>query len=112
YDFATGRELLELCRRHGLRVSELMLENEKTWRSEAQIREGLLRLWAVMQECVNNGLNAEGILPGGLNVRRRAARLYRSLQELERPNVIGTTMNAMEWVNLYALAVNEENAAG
>ncbi|WP_027897418.1 L-serine ammonia-lyase [Zestomonas thermotolerans] len=112
YDFSTGRELLELCRRHGLRVSELMLENEKTWRSEAQIREGLMRLWAVMQECVNNGLNDEGILPGGLNVRRRAARLYRSLQELERPNVIGTTMNAMEWVNLYALAVNEENAAG
>ncbi|WP_017940096.1 L-serine ammonia-lyase, partial [Zestomonas thermotolerans] len=112
YDFSTAEELLELCQRHQLRVSELMLANEKAWRSEAQIREGLLRLWAVMQECVNNGLNAEGILPGGLNVRRRAARLYRSLQELERPNVIGTTMNAMEWVNLYALAVNEENAAG
>lgn len=112
YDFSSAEELLRLCKRHGLRVSELMLANEKAWRSEADIRSGLLRLWAAMRECVENGLSQEGILPGGLNVRRRAARLHRSLLELGKPNVIGSTMSAMEWVNLFALAVNEENAAG
>ncbi|MBT8769610.1 L-serine ammonia-lyase, partial [Metapseudomonas boanensis] len=112
YDFSSAEELLVLCRRHNLRVSELMLANEKAWRSEAEIRAGLLKLWDAMQDCVRNGLGEEGILPGGLNVRRRAAKLHRSLQELGKPNVIGSTMSAMEWVNLYALAVNEENAAG
>ncbi|MGA6105755.1 L-serine ammonia-lyase [Pseudomonas solani] len=112
YDFSSAEELLQLCKRHGLRVSELMLANEKAWRSEVDIRAGLLRLWDAMRECVDNGLSQEGILPGGLNVRRRAARLHRSLQELGKPNVIGSTMSAMEWVNLFALAVNEENAAG
>ena len=71
-----------------------------------------MRLWRAMQDCVEQGLKHEGILPGGLNVRRRAAKLHRSLQELNKPNVIGSTMSAMEWVNLFALAVNEENAAG
>lgn len=112
YDFNSAAELLELCQRHNLRVSQLMLENEKVWRSEAEIRAGLLALWRAMQECVENGLREEGILPGGLNVRRRAARLHRSLKEIGKPNVIGSTLSAMEWVNLYALAVNEENAAG
>ncbi|MCP8634064.1 L-serine ammonia-lyase [Pseudomonas mosselii] len=112
YDFNSAAELLRLCRQNDLSVSQLMLANEKVWRSEAEIRAGLLKLWQAMQECVNNGLKHEGILPGGLNVRRRAARLHRSLQELGKPNVIGSTMSAMEWVNLYALAVNEENAAG
>uniref|UniRef100_UPI00048F967E L-serine ammonia-lyase n=1 Tax=Metapseudomonas resinovorans TaxID=53412 RepID=UPI00048F967E len=112
YDFSSAEELLELCQRHNLRIAELMLANEKAWRSEAEIRAGLLKLWDAMQECVTNGLGHEGILPGGLNVRRRAAKLHRSLQELGKPNVIGSTMSAMEWVNLYALAVNEENAAG
>ncbi|SFP29519.1 L-serine dehydratase [Geopseudomonas sagittaria] len=112
YDFSSGDELLRLCRQHGLRVSELMLANEKVWRSEAEIRAGLLKLWGVMQECVANGLKHDGLLPGGLKVQRRAARLHRSLQEIGKPNVIGSTLSAMEWVNLYALAVNEENAAG
>ncbi|MFF7706312.1 L-serine ammonia-lyase [Pseudomonas sp. NPDC007930] len=112
YDFNSAAELLELCQRHKLRVSELMLENEKVWRSEAEINAGLLKLWHAMQDCVEQGLREEGILPGGLNVRRRAARLHRSLKEIGKPNVIGSTLNAMEWVNLYALAVNEENAAG
>ncbi|MGH8420515.1 MAG: L-serine ammonia-lyase [Pseudomonas sp.] len=112
YDFSSAEELLMLCQRHNLRVSELMMENEKVWRSEEEIRAGLMRLWKAMQECVEHGLKHEGILPGGLNVRRRAARLHRSLQELNKPNVIGSTLSAMEWVNLFALAVNEENAAG
>ncbi|AZC25573.1 MULTISPECIES: L-serine ammonia-lyase [Pseudomonas] len=112
YDFSSAVELLDLCRRHNLRVAELMLANEKTWRSEEEIRSGLMALWRAMQDCVEQGLKHEGTLPGGLHVRRRAAKLHRSLQELNKPNVIGSTLSAMEWVNLYALAVNEENAAG
>ncbi|MDP9529330.1 L-serine ammonia-lyase [Pseudomonas protegens] len=112
YDFSSAVELLDLCQQHNLRVAELMLANEKVWRSEAEIRSGLMALWRAMQDCVEQGLKHEGILPGGLNVRRRAAKLHRSLQELNKPNVIGSTLSAMEWVNLFALAVNEENAAG
>ena len=112
YDFSSAAELLQLCKTHNLRVAELMLANEKVWRSEEEIRSGLMKLWRAMQECVEQGLKHEGILPGGLNVRRRAAKLHRSLQELGKPNVIGSTLSAMEWVNLFALAVNEENAAG
>jgi len=112
YDFDSAAQLLELCELHGLRVSALMLENEKVWRGEPEIRAGLLTIWKAMQACVHQGLAEEGVLPGGLNVRRRAARLHRSLQELGKPNVIGSTLTAMEWVNLFALAVNEENAAG
>ncbi|MFR0688898.1 L-serine ammonia-lyase [Enterobacterales bacterium AE_CKDN230030158-1A_HGKHYDSX7] len=112
YDFASAAELLMLCRRHNLRVSELMMANERMWRSETDIHEGLKVIWQAMRDCVNNGLSQEGILPGGLNVQRRAARLHRSLQDIGKPNVIGSTLSAMEWVNLFALAVNEENAAG
>ncbi|WP_338920999.1 L-serine ammonia-lyase [Pseudomonas silesiensis] len=112
YDFSSAAELLSLCKQHNLRVAELMMANEKVWRSEEEIRAGLMKLWRAMQDCVEQGLKHEGILPGGLNVRRRAAKLHRSLQELNKPNVIGSTLSAMEWVNLFALAVNEENAAG
>ncbi|HSX89102.1 MAG TPA: L-serine ammonia-lyase [Pseudomonas sp.] len=112
YDFDSAEELLRLCKEHGLRVSELMMANEKAWRSEEEIRSGLMRLWQAMRDCVDNGLKHEGILPGGLEVKRRAAKLHRSLQEMSRPNVIGSTLSGMEWVNLFALAVNEENAAG
>jgi L-serine dehydratase len=112
YDFSSAVELLSLCQTHNLRVAELMMANEKVWRSEEEIRSGLMKLWRAMQDCVDQGLKHEGILPGGLNVRRRAAKLHRSLQELGKPNVIGSTLSAMEWVNLFALAVNEENAAG
>lgn len=112
YDFSSAVQLLGLCQQHNLRVAELMMANEKVWRSEEEIRSGLMTLWRAMQACVEQGLKHEGILPGGLNVRRRAAKLHRSLQELNKPNVIGSTLSAMEWVNLFALAVNEENAAG
>ncbi len=112
YDFNSAEELLSLCKDHGLRVSELMMANEKAWRSEAEIRSGLMRLWQAMRDCVEQGLQHEGTLPGGLNVKRRAAKLHRSLQEMSKPNVIGSTLSGMEWVNLFALAVNEENAAG
>ncbi|NIE77871.1 L-serine ammonia-lyase [Pantoea sp. Ap-967] len=112
YEFSSGAELLALCKANGLSVAQLMMANERAWRPEAEVREGLLRIWAAMRDCVNNGLRNEGVLPGGLNVKRRAARLHRSLQEIGKPNVIGSTLSAMEWVNLFALAVNEENAAG
>lgn len=112
YEFSSAEQLLALCKQHNLRVAQLMMANECAWRSETEIRAGLLRLWQAMRECVDNGLRHEGILPGGLNVKRRAAKLHRSLQELGKPNVIGSTLSGMEWVNLFALAVNEENAAG
>lgn len=112
YDFNSAEELLKLCRSNNLRISELMLENEKVWRTESEIRAGVDSIWKVMQECIANGLENEGILPGGLKVRRRAPSLYRSLKEATAGNVISSTLSAMDWVNLYALAVNEENAAG
>ncbi|AXI79537.1 L-serine ammonia-lyase [Peterkaempfera bronchialis] len=107
HPFRTGEELLHLTRTTGLSISALMLENERAWRSEAEIRAGLLEIWRVMRECVDAGMTREGILPGGLKVRRRAATAARAL----RTEGIGPA-NAMEWVTLYAMAVNEENAAG
>ncbi|MDT0500051.1 MULTISPECIES: L-serine ammonia-lyase [unclassified Halomonas] len=113
FDFQTGDELLRMCRDSGLRISELMLENEKAWRSEAEIREGLLTIWKAMQACIEKGMEAEGVLPGGLNVKRRARNLHqRMLASKDDHSLIASTMSAMDWVNLYALAVNEENAAG
>lgn len=109
YPFTTADELLAVCRREGMSISEVMLANELVWHSEAEVRQKLLALWVVMRECVDNGCAAEGILPGGLNVPRRAPSLFRTLTA-----DTGTTdpLRAMEWVNLFALAVNEENAAG
>ncbi|WNG25410.1 L-serine ammonia-lyase [Cystobacter fuscus] len=109
YPFKTGAELLALCQQHGLSISTLMLENEKALRSEAQVRAGLLRIWEVMQACVKRGCEREGLLPGGLKVKRRAAAIHRKLKGDMRG---ADPLMAMDWVNLYALAVNEENAAG
>ncbi|MGL6159116.1 L-serine ammonia-lyase [Microbulbifer sp.] len=112
YHFDSAQELLELCQKHQLSVSQLMMENEKYWRPEPEIRAGILGIWEVMRECVQNGIRHEGYLPGGLNVKRRAPGLYRKLEAGGNDNIIASTLNAMDWVNLYALAVNEENAAG
>ncbi|KQR01247.1 serine ammonia-lyase [Arthrobacter sp. Leaf141] len=109
YPFTTADELLAICRREGMSISDVMLANELVWRSEAELRESLLKLWAVMRECVDNGCAAEGILPGGLKVRRRAPSLFRTLTA---DTGVTDPLRAMEWVNLFALAVNEENAAG
>jgi len=108
YPFASGAELLALCRDHGLEMFELVLANERTWRPEAEVRAQLLYIWQVMQACVERGFRQSGLLPGVLKVRRRAPRLYRMLTES------GTTrpLEVMDWVNAFALAVNEENAAG
>jgi L-serine dehydratase len=107
HPFRTGDELLRLSRETGLSISALMLENEKAWRTENEIRSGLLVIWHAMRTCVDRGMAREGILPGGLKVRRRAAHSARQLRAEGDP-----TVRSMEWVTLYAMAVNEENAAG
>jgi len=108
YPFSSGAELLALCREHGLEMFELVLANERSRAPEAEVRAKLLHLWAVMRGCVERGFHQTGLLPGVLKVRRRAPRLYRMLTEsgAARP------LDVMDWVNAYALAVNEENAAG
>ncbi len=111
YPFSSGVELLERCREHGLTISQLMLENEKAWRNEEQIRADLLAIWHVMEACVARGCRTEGVLPGGLQVRRRAPDLYQKLSTNPEA-ALRDPLNIMDWVNLYALAVNEENAAG
>jgi L-serine dehydratase len=111
FPFDSGDELLALCKVHHLSISQVMLENEKVWRSEAEIRAGLLHIWNIMQACVQRGIRTDGTLPGGFKVRRRAPDLYQKLvSDAER--ALRDPLNVMDWVNLYALAVNEENAAG
>jgi L-serine dehydratase len=111
YPFKTAAQLLDLCQTHQCSISQLMLENEQAWRSEAEVRAGLLHLWDVMQCCVKRGCHTEGILPGGLKVPRRAPDLYHRLNS--RPEAaLADPLTIMDWVNLYAMAVNEENAAG
>jgi L-serine dehydratase len=109
YPFLTGAQLLDVTSRTGLSISEVMLANERSWRSEADIRAGLLEIWRVMRECVQRGCERDGVLPGGLKVRRRAAELRRGL---EADAGTADPLHAMDWVTLFALAVNEENAAG
>ena len=111
YPFSTAEELLAQCKEHGLSISSLMLANELAWRSEAEVRSGLLALWEVMQACIDRGCRTEGIMPGGLKVKRRAAQLYRQLKS-QGDSLGDESLNTMDWVTLYALAVNEENAVG
>ena len=109
YPFSTGDQLLAHAHETGLRISDIMLANELSWRSEEEVRSGLLQIWSVMQECVERGTRTTGVLPGGLKVRRRANELRERLEdEFDQADAL----HAMEWVTLYALAVNEENAAG
>ena len=127
YPFRTSAELLAHVRRSGTSISQVMLANELSWRSEAEVRSGLLHIWRVMQDCVERGCRADGVLPGGLKVRRRAGELRRALREElddagpgsgsgDTAGVGGLgsrdPLRVMDWVTLYALAVNEENAAG
>lgn len=112
YMFTTGNELLELCESTGMSIAEIMAANELTWRTEAETRAALLNIWRVMQECVENGCNREElVLPGGLNVGRRAPKLRATLEQ-NASGAQGDGLREMEWVNLFALAVNEENASG
>ena len=111
YPFHSGDELLAQCARSGLGIAAVMFENETAWRSPEQVREGLRELWTVMQACVARGIRSEGTLPGGLHVSRRAPALHRELSS--KPEAaMRDPLTTLDWVNLYALAVNEENAAG
>ncbi|GIX33880.1 MAG: L-serine dehydratase [Lysobacterales bacterium] len=111
YPFRSAEELLSLCEREGMSIAALMRANERVWRSDAEIDAGLDRIWQAMQDCVARGIRSEGVLPGGLKVRRRAPLMYREL--LARPERgLSDPLTILDWVNLYALAVNEENAAG
>jgi len=109
--FTSGDALLQVCQREGLSIAQVMHRNERHWRTDAQITDGLLNIWRVMQDCVARGCRTEGILPGGFKVKRRAASLYRSLTANPEA-ALRDPLQVMDWVNLYALAVNEENAAG
>ncbi len=109
YPFKTAAQLLELCQEHGLSISGLMLENERAWKDETEVCERLMHLWQVMRDCIHSGMHSEGILPGGMKVKRRAAGLYRKIKGQADDQ---SGLSAMDWVDLYALAVNEENAAG
>jgi len=111
YPFSNANELLMQCKESGLSISALMLENEKAWRPEQEIRARLLELWQVMDACIERGCRTEGIMPGGLKVKRRAAQLHRQLKG-QTDSLGDASLNTMDWVTLYALAVNEENAAG
>ena len=111
YPFTTGNQLLALAKKHGKSFSDMMLANEATWRSEAETRTRLLAIWTVMQECVTSGLQQEGQLPGGLKVPRRAKALYQKLQG-NPEKALSDPLIILDWVTLYALSVNEQNAGG
>lgn len=110
FPFATAAELLKLCREQQFTIPQLMLANERTWRSDEEINSGLLAIIEAMQLCIRKGCETEGILPGGLNLKRRAGSLYKKLLELGPPTAQHPQM--MNWINVFAMAVNEENAAG
>ncbi len=109
--FRTGDELLQRCRQHGMSIAGVMRVNERHWRSDAEVHAGLLHIWAVMQACVERGCHTEGTLPGGFKVKRRAPQLFHDLTT-HPEKALTDPLAVLDWVNLYALAVNEENAAG
>lgn len=111
YPFKSGDELLAMCERSKLSIAGVMMANECAWRSEAEVRQGLLRIWQAMAACMLRGTRENGVLPGGLKVQRRAPLMYADLAS--RPEAaLRDPLTILDWVNLYALAVNEENAAG
>lgn len=112
YPFSTARELMKLCQDNHLTIAELMMTNELTWRSKAAIQQGILSIAKVMNECIENGCKHPGILPGGLNLKRRAPDLYKKLIEHKGVTSVFEQSDIMNRLNLYAMAVNEENAAG
>ncbi|KRW62623.1 L-serine ammonia-lyase [Pseudomonas sp. TTU2014-080ASC] len=111
FPFTTAKQLMEHCHQQQLSISQVMLANESAWRSEEETRSGLLHIWQVMQDCVSAGCQNEGIMPGGLKVKRRAPALHRQLSKNPEAS-LRDALSVLDWVNLYALAVNEENASG
>jgi L-serine dehydratase len=112
YPFSTAEQLLKLCQKNNLSIAELMFANELTWRTADEIHKGILSIAKVMDDCIINGCKHDGILPGGLNLKRRAPDLYRKLTEKKGVKSIFEQSDIMNHLNLYAMAVNEENAAG
>lgn len=111
FPFHTAEELLSICKDRQWSIQNVMMANERSWRTEEEIRKGLLNIWNVMKQCVERGCSQEGILPGGLKVKRRAKGIYKTLKS--KPKGKSTDfVTVMKWVSLWALAVNEENAAG
>ncbi|HVR08287.1 MAG TPA: L-serine ammonia-lyase [Thermoanaerobaculia bacterium] len=111
FPYGSGAELLGHCREEGMAIWELMLANEGCWRTEEEVRAGLMRIWEAMQRCVERGCRETGVLPGALKVPRRAPPLYAELTGRPEES-LRDPLSVLDWVNLYALAVNEENAAG
>ncbi len=111
FAFHSGDELLAMCEKSGKSIAQIMLENEKVWRSETEIRNGLLIIWKAMSDCVARGMRETGVLPGGLKVQRRAPAMVAELRDRPEQS-LRDPLRILDWVNLYALAVNEENAAG
>ncbi|KTD47643.1 L-serine ammonia-lyase [Legionella quateirensis] len=112
YPFSTAEQLLNLCQSNNLTIAELMMANEKTWRSTEEIQQGILAIAKVMDDCIASGCKHDGILPGGLNLKRRAPDLYKKLMDQKGVKSIFEQSDIMNHLNLYAMAVNEENAAG
>jgi len=108
FSFTSSDSLLSLAARHDLSIAELVLRNEHSWRDEDDVRDRLDAIWAAMRDCIDRGLRTEGVLPGKMEVVRRAPRLFKSLTSRGEPDALG----ALEWVNAFAIAVNEENASG
>ncbi len=108
YNYSNAKELLELCKENKLTIAQLIFENEKVYNSENKIKASLFEIWKVMNECVTNGLNSDGFLPGGLNVPKRAYKIHEKLKNKRTIDPLAF----VDWINLYALAVNEENASG
>ena len=112
YPYSNSVELLDLAERHGLSIAELVRRNELNWRTEQEVEQRLSALWEAMQSCVQRGLHTEGVLPGRMSVLRRAPKLYRQLVAKGAGKDNGAGLDTMDWVNAWAIAVNEENAAG
>jgi L-serine dehydratase len=108
FPFSTSESLLALAGENGQTIAELVMQNESVWQDEAMVMDGLDRIWSAMRSCIDRGLRTDGVLPGSLSVSRRAPKLCRALSAKGEPSAI----DAMEWVNAWAIAVNEENAAG
>lgn len=111
FSFKNTAQMLEVCHNQNWTISELMMQNEKAWRTEEETRKGLLKIWSVMQQCVQEGCMTEGVLPGPLKLARRAPGLYKQLHT-KATTPLGQSLAEMDWVNLFALAVSEQNAAG
>lgn len=112
YPYNNGQELLEQCAKHNLSIAQIVRANELVNISEKELNDGINAIWNVMQGCVNDGCQLDGILPGGLNVQRRAKAIYQQLSATDSRKAFNDALAVMDWVNLYALAVNEENANG